>query len=92
MNLFELLIILDLTIPSEEARRIDVDKFPHCFLYSLQKYMYVYTHIYFDCVNQEPWLDIHVYMLYHKNCFKIVRASRAIPGLSRKKLKQKDHF
>lgn len=65
MNLFELLIILDVTIPSEEARRIDVDKFPHCFLYSLQKYMYMYTHIYFDCVNQEPWLDIHVCMLYH---------------------------
>lgn len=56
-------------------------------------YMYMYTHIYFDCVNQEPWLDIHVYMLYHiKIVFKIVRASRAIPGLSRKKLKQKDHF
>lgn len=52
----------------------------------------MYTHIYFDCVNQEPWLDIHVYMLYHINCFKIVRASRAIPGLPRKKLKQKDHF
>lgn len=27
MNLFELLIILDVTIPSEEARRIDVDKY-----------------------------------------------------------------
>lgn len=27
--------------------------------------MYMYTHIYFDCVNQESWLDIHVYMLYH---------------------------
>lgn len=38
---------------------------PHCFLYALQKYMYMYTHIYFDCVNQESWLDIHVYMLYH---------------------------
>lgn len=60
MNLFELLIILDLTISSEEARRIDVDKFHHCFLYALQKYMYMYTHIYFDCVNQESWLDIHV--------------------------------
>lgn len=66
MNLFELLIILDVTIPSEEARRIDVDKFPHCFLYSLQKYMYMYTHIYFDCVNQEPWLDIHAYVVSYK--------------------------
>lgn len=54
--------------------------------------MYMYTRIYFDCVNQESWLNIHVYMLYHKNCFKIARASRAIPGLSRKKLKQKHHF
>lgn len=52
----------------------------------------MYTHIYFDCVNQESWLDIHVYMLYHKNCFKIVRASRAIPGLSRKKNKTKRSF
>lgn len=52
----------------------------------------MYTHIYFDCVNQESWLDIHVYMLYHKNCFKIVRASRAIPGLSRKKIITKRSF
>lgn len=52
----------------------------------------MYTRIYFDCVNQESWLDIHVHMLYHKNCFKIVRASRAIPGLSRKKIKTKTSF
>lgn len=65
MNLFELLITLDLTIPSEEARRIDVDKYLIVFCMHCKKYMYVYTHIYFDCVNQESWLDIHVYMLYH---------------------------
>lgn len=52
----------------------------------------MYTHIYFDCVNQESWLDIHAYVVSYKNCFKIARASRAIPGPSRKKLKQKDHF
>lgn len=52
----------------------------------------MYTHIYFDCVNQEPWLDIHAYVVSYKNCFKIVRASRAIPGLSRKKIKTKRSF
>lgn len=36
----------------------------------------------YTCVN----------VVSYKNCFKIARASRAIPGLSRKKLKQKDHF
>lgn len=35
---------------------------------------------------------VYMHMLYHKNCFKIARASRAIPGLSRKKIKTKRSF
>lgn len=66
---------------------------PHCFLYSLQKYMYMYTHIYFDCVNQESWLDIHVYMLYHiKIVLRLSVPLEPSQDFLEKKLKQKHHF
>lgn len=35
MNFFELLIILDVTIPSEEARRIDVDKYVYLIVFCM---------------------------------------------------------